>query len=260
MKNKKLIVFVSFLFILSFWIVSCTRQQVKPVVLIVSASGAYRNSIAELVELYNKEKPKVTINCNIVGSGVMKKQIEQGVPIDIYIPAIDREMDELQSLGFVIPETRQYLAKNAMVLIVPKESSLPISSFSDLTDKRVKTVALGNDKIAGGIYTKQVLNYFKIFDLVMKKGVFVEEDIRQVLKAVEAGNVDAGITYLTEAKLSNEVKIVAIAPKISHIPVISPVAVLKRCENVPEAKDFLAFLKSDRAVAIFERYGFTIIN
>lgn len=67
MKNKKLIVFVSFLFILSFWIVSCTSQQVKPVVLIVSASGAYRNSIAEIVELYNKEKPNVTIDCNIVG-------------------------------------------------------------------------------------------------------------------------------------------------------------------------------------------------
>lgn len=260
MKKRKVIVLISSIAFLCFWAISCSLQQPKPAALIVSAAGVYRDVLAELEPIYKQKKPNVTITYNIAGSGLLRKQIEQGVPVDIYIPAIELEMDKLQSSGFVIPETRLNLTKNKLVLIVPKESSIHISNFQDLMGERVKKVALGKETIAAGIYTKQVLTFFRIYDNLKNKGIFAEEDIRQVLKVVETKNADAGITFLTEAKLSNKVKIAAIAPENSHIPIVSPIAVLQNCDNVPEAKEFIQFLKSNEIALIFEKYGFTVVK
>lgn len=260
MKKAKLFVLVTLLVILCNWMVSCNLSAPKPVALIVSAGGFYRNALEEIDKIYKQENPNIIITYNIAGSGFLRKQIEQGVPVDIYMPGIEVEMDRLESLGLVLPETRQNLVKSNIVLVVPKESTIPISKFEDLADARIERVALGKETVAAGIYTKQVLIFFGIYEQVKKKGIFAEEDIRQVLKTVESKKADGGITYLTEAKLSNQVKIVAIAPANSHTPVISPIAVLKRCKNVPEAKGFIQFLKSRKAEAIFEHYGFSMIK
>ncbi|MBW4612439.1 MAG: molybdate ABC transporter substrate-binding protein [Desmonostoc vinosum HA7617-LM4] len=236
---------------------SCAKQSEKTIVLTVSAAGVFRDVLQEIDQFYKQKKPKVTITYNIAGSGFLREQIEQGVPIDIYIPGINKEMDTLQTKGLVVPETRQDLTKNGIVLIVHKDSNLSISSFQDLTSNQVKRVALGTGKVSAGIYTKEVLDFFNIYDRIKSKGVFAKEDIRQVLKAVETKSVDVGITYATEPKLSDQVKTIAIAPDNSHTPVISCVAVLKSCQNIAEAKEFIKFIASNQVTSIFEKYGFT---
>lgn len=260
MKKEKQFLVIILLGFFCAWIVSCHLTTSKPVALIVSAAGSYRNVLAEINELYKQENSNVLITYNIAGSGFLRQQIEQGAPVDIYMPAIALEMDRLQSLGLVLPETRQNLLRNQIVLILPKESTIPISKFEDLIDERIKRVAIGKETVATGIYTKQILTFLGIYEQVKKKGIVAEEDIRQVLKTVESKNADAGITFLTEAKLSNKVKIVAIAPANSHKPVILSIAVLKRCQNVPEAKAFIDFMKSEKAQYIFNKYGFSIVK
>ncbi len=99
-----------------------------------------------------------------------------------------------------------------------------------------------------------------MYDRVKNKGIFAGDDIRQILKAVETKKVDAGITYLTEAKLSDRVKVVAIAPENTHSQIVYTVAVIKGCQNVPEAKEFIQFIKSEKGKAVAEKYGFIIIK
>ncbi len=85
-------------------------------------------------------------------------------------------------------------------------------------------------------------------------------DVRQVLTYVESGNVDAGIVYSTDALTSNKVKVVASAPADINAKIVYPVAVIKASKNPDAAKDYLNFLFSAQAKAVFEKYGFTMVS
>ncbi|MCF3605525.1 molybdate ABC transporter substrate-binding protein [Planktothrix agardhii 1033] len=84
--------------------------------------------------------------------------------------------------------------------------------------------------------------------------------VRNVLSAVESGNADAGIVYLTDAKISKQVKQVATAAKDLHSPIIYPIAVIKASQNQESAKTYIQFLTSNPAQDVFKKYGFGIAN
>ncbi|MBP7332112.1 MAG: molybdate ABC transporter substrate-binding protein, partial [Firmicutes bacterium] len=86
------------------------------------------------------------------------------------------------------------------------------------------------------------------------------KDVRQVLTYVETGNVDVGLVYRTDAAVSSNIKIIAAAPAGSSAPIVYPVAVIKNTKYQKEAEAFEAFLKSDDAVKIFEKYGFKVLK
>ncbi len=84
--------------------------------------------------------------------------------------------------------------------------------------------------------------------------------MRQALAYVETDNVDAGLVYTTEAKLSKKVKVAAVAPENSHAPIVYPVAVIKGCRNVEAAERFVQYLSGPEAQRIFEREGFVPVE
>ncbi len=238
---------------------SCTRQEEKTIALTVSAAAVFRDAIAELEKVYQKEKPNIVVNYNITGISILKQQIEQGAPVDVYITASAKPMDELQTKGLIIEATRRDFMKNELVLIALK-NFMGISTFKDITSSKVKRVALGTDQIGAGIYAKQILNFLNIYDQVKQKAVFEEQDAQQILKYVERGEADVGITFLTEAKRSDKVKILAIAPPGSHTPAISTIAVTKNSKHISEAKEFIQFVTSKQSISILENFGFLNIK
>ena len=162
--------------------------------------------------------------------------------MDVFLSAAPKQMDALETKGLLLEGTRKDLLRNEVVLIVPKDSTLGISSFQDLTRANVKQVALGEPvTVPAGQYAKEVLTSLGIYDAVNSKAILAK-DVRQVLTYVETGNVDAGIVYATDAMSSTKVKVVATAPAKSHAPVIYPVAVIKASKNPAAARAFLDFL------------------
>lgn len=238
---------------------SCAKpeQQAKPVNLTISAGRSLKNAFLEIQELYKQEKPNVTLTYNFGLVGDLQKAIEQGANVDIFLTSNTKSMADLESKGFFVPETQQDLLGNQIVLIVPKEAS-GISNFKDLGGDNVKKIALTDiKKGASSKYAEQVLNFVGILDRVKPKFVFVQDSL-EVIKYLESKKADAGIVYATDAIESNGIKIVAVAPKNSHPPVIYPVAILKSSKNIPEAKEFIQFLHSDRAEVVFLKYRFTV--
>lgn len=221
----------------------------------ISAAASLKEAMGDIKQLYTQEKPNVTITYNFGASGALQQQIEQGAPVDIFFSAASKQMDALQEQGLLIASTRKNLLTNQLVLITPK-SATPISDFKNLTDASVKKVALAEPKsVPAGKYAQEVLTSLGIFDKVKPKTVFAK-DVRQVLNYVETGNVDAGIVYETDAKVSKKVKVVATAAANLHSPIIYPVAVLKRSQNGAIANEFIQFLDRDQAKTVFEKYGF----
>jgi molybdenum ABC transporter, periplasmic molybdate-binding protein len=229
----------------------------QTITLTISAAASLKDSMQELQKLYATEKPNVKITYNFGASGTLQQQIEQGAPADIFMSAATKQMDELKKKNLLVDDTIKNLLENNVVLIVPKDSS-EIKDFTDLAGDKVKKVALGEPKsVPVGQYSQDVLNSLKIMDKVQPKAVF-GKDVKEVLTWVETKNVDAGIVYETDAKISDKVKIVATAPANTHKPVLYPVAVIKNSKNVDAAKDFLNFIASDKGKAVFEKYGFKV--
>jgi molybdate transport system substrate-binding protein len=223
--------------------------------LTVSAAASLKNALEEIKPLHSQQKSNVTLTYNFGSSGSLQQQIEQGAPVDIFISAAPKQMDALQQKGLLLDGTRKDLLKNQVVLIVPDKAT-GISDFKDLSSDRIKKLALGEPKsVPAGKYAEEVLTSQKILDKVKAKVIYAK-DVRQVLNYVETGNADAGIVYLSDAKSSNKVKIVATAPEKSHSPVIYPIAVLKSSNNADASKGFIQFLFTNQAKTVFEKQGF----
>ncbi len=263
MKYKKNLGWVSCIWILCLLLIGCQNKtrNVEPLSLLVSAPISYQKVLLELGKIYQQENPNLNLTYNFGYASLLKEQVEKSLPVDILISIDPQTLKELESLNFTIPGTRQTLPiKNYLVLIVPQGIKSRIYQFEDLTDPQVKKVALGSDRLFSGNQTKKILTYLGIYDRVKSKAIFAGENFSQVIRVVETKQADAGITYLTEAKLSNQVKIVAIAPEEASSDITYSAVVIKGCKNVPKAEEFIEFLASKKAKEIAKKYGFTVIK
>ncbi|HBE16793.1 MAG TPA: molybdate ABC transporter substrate-binding protein [Cyanobacteria bacterium UBA11149] len=230
-------------------------QSPQTVTITVSAAASLQNVMEEIQQLYRKENPNVTIIYNFASSGSLQQQIEQGAPVDIFMSAASKQMNTLANKDLLLTDTRQDIIKNEVVLIVPKDAK-GIGNFKDLSSDIVKKIAIGDpESVPVGQYSKEVFTSLKLSDKIKPKLIFAK-DVRQVLYYVETGNVDAGIVYKTDAKLSDKIEVVATALPAYHAPIVYPVAVLKDSKNPDVAKKFVQFLSSDTAKQVFEKYGF----
>ncbi|MEL7078813.1 MAG: molybdate ABC transporter substrate-binding protein [Cyanobacteria bacterium J06582_2] len=274
MNNRlKINSFIIITALLSLFVVGCNTlkavkleqsSQATPLTqLTVSAAASLKGAMTEIKKIYEQEHPQSEIIYNFASSGSLQRQIEQGAPVDVFISAAVNKMDTLAEQELLLTETRRDLLKNQMVLIAPEsnnKSNFQLDNFNDLTTEEITTVALGQPaSVPAGKYAQEVLNSLQIADKVNSKAVY-GKDVRQVLNYVATGNVDAGIVYQTDARLSDKVQIVATAPEDTHSPVIYPIAVIKDSDRPEAASQLIEFLATPEAQAVFEEYGFVTVN
>lgn len=236
------------------------KTSLPPAEITISAAVSLKDALLEIQKNYQVKHPTVKINYNLGASGALQKQIEEGAPVDIFISAATKQMNDLEKKNLIKKETRRNIVENQLVLIAPKDSSLPLSSFQDLTKETIHKFAMGApESVPAGQYTQQVLKKLTISNEVMIKAVLAK-DVRTVLTYVETGNVEAGTVYKTDALVSTKVKIVATAPADSHEAIVYPMAILTASKQSAAAQDFTAYLAGSEAGAVFEKYGFTPIK
>jgi molybdate transport system substrate-binding protein len=229
------------------------------VTLNVSAASSLTDVLKAIDKAFVAQNPNIAVTPNFASSGTLQTQIENGAPADVFISAAAVQMDNLQKKGLLIDETRKDLLNNRVVLVVPSDSSLGLTSLSDLALDKVKRIAIGDPKsVPAGTYAIQAFDQLGITASVQPKEV-LGADARQVLTYVESGNVDAGIVYSTDALTSNKVRVAATAPPEINAKVVYPVAVVKASKVPDAAKGYIDFLFGTQAKALFEKYGFTVV-
>jgi len=223
--------------------------------LTVSAAISLKDALDEVRQVYMASHPDVSLAMNYGASGTLELQIEQGAPVDVFLPAAAQQMDALMAKGLLLGGTKRDLLRNEIVLIAPRGPT-DVNNFQDLLKPAVKHVALGEPgAVPGGKYAQEVLQHFSIAKQVNAKAVLAK-DVRQVLTYVETGDADAGIVYATDALSSTKVRVVAQAPASSHAAVIYPVAVMSDSRHAMAAEAFEEFLFGPQARGIFQKYGF----
>jgi molybdate transport system substrate-binding protein len=225
--------------------------------IIVSAAVSLSDALAEIKTAFEAENPGATISYNLGASGDLQLQIDQGAPVDVFLSAGKKQMDEIDGRGLVLAGTRTNIAGNALVLIVPTNSTLGITSVNDITKAEVKKVAIGNTAtVPAGQYAQQSLKKLGLWDSIQSK-LIPGDNVRAVLTYVQTGNVDAGFVYSTDAMTSKDVTVVATVPDDSHDPIIYPGAVINTTKQPDLAKAFLSYVAGPKGQAILAKYGFT---
>lgn len=229
------------------------------VTLTISAAASLTDVMNELFTLYQAQAPGVAFVPNYGASGTLQTQIEEGAPADLFFSAAQKQMNALEEKGLLLDGSRKDLLENKVVLIVPKDSAAGIASYEDAAGDKVKTIALGEPQgVPVGQYSEEIFTSLGLLDQVKAKAAY-GSDVRQVLTWVESGEVDCGVVYATDAATSDNVTVVCEAPADSCKPVIYPAAILKDSQNAEAAGQFLEFLSTDAAKALFEKYGFTAL-
>lgn len=221
--------------------------------LTISAAASLKDALTKIQPLFVQAHPDVKLTFNFAGSGVLQQQIEAGAPVDVFISAAPQQMDVLEKNKRLLPDTRRNLLTNALVLIVPKESTL-VRDFRDLLKPEVRHIAVGDPKsVPAGTYAAEVIAALELTDMLAPKLVRLL-DVRQVLTTVETGDADAGFVYRTDAQISAKVRVAATAK--TRTPIVYPIAVVADTRQPAAARDFAAFLASEPARAVFAELGF----
>jgi molybdate transport system substrate-binding protein len=222
----------------------------------VAAAISLRESLMEIAKAHEAESPD-RISLTFGSSGQIMAQVKAGAPIDIFISAASKQLDELSSAGLVDDATRRVVAQNQLVLVVPADAKGGPTSVADLASDAVKKLAIGEPKtVPAGQYAEQVLTSLKIADKLRGRLVY-GSNVRQVLDYVERGEVSAAFVYLTDAKeAGDKVRVIAAIDASLHEPIDYPAAVVKASTKPASARAFLDFLDTEQARSIFAKRGF----
>jgi molybdate transport system substrate-binding protein len=243
-------------FLLGSAILLCTNAMWAQQTLTVSAAASLKDAIVEVETAFRLSNAKINFANNYGSSGTLAAQIAEGAPVDLFISAASKPMDELQAKGLIVAGTRRNELKNTLILIAPLDSRL--KDFQGLTERSIHMIALGDPgSVPAGQYGIETLTALHLQDTLKTKFVLAK-DVRQVLAYVETGNADAGLVYATDAMTSGKVRVVAVAPEWAHEAIIYPAAVVKGGRSEAEARKFVEYLSTPNAHTIFMRHGFTI--
>ncbi|WP_053228261.1 molybdate ABC transporter substrate-binding protein [Spirochaeta cellobiosiphila] len=231
-----------------------TETQTKSIIVFNAASTT--DIIEELAVLY-QEKTGIEIKSNPASSGTLAKQMENGAEVDVYISASKKWMDYALSLD-VMAESDSFV-KNRLVLIAPENSEVSEVSLEKGTDFPslfTGYLSMGDpEHVPAGKYALEALTNYNWYTQV-KDRILPGADVRAALRVVELGEADFGIVYETDAKKSEDVKIVGYFPEDSHTPVTYFCGYLK--DRSEAAKGFYTFLmESEAASAVYAKYGFS---
>ena len=252
---------------------AASSQAAQSVELIVFAAASLTETLTAIGETYSAENPDVTFRFNFDSSGTLKTQIQEGADCDLFISAGQKQMDQLDimaladvnkdRLDFVDSDTRVDLLENKVVLCVPEGSDKGIDSFDALAEHlKAQDIlfCMGNSDVPVGQYTQKILAYYDLDEEALAAAGVITygSNVKEVTTQITEASVDAGVVYCTDA-YSAGLTPVDEATKEMCGQVIYPAAVLKAAPNAETAREFLAYLQTDRAATVFESVGFTAL-
>ena len=222
-----------------------------------SVAVSLKEAVEELGRRFMQAHRDVTLRYNFGSSGELQKQIEAGAPIDLFLSAAERQIDELERRGLIVPQSRRVFARNVLVAIKPLDSPLDLAKPADLLDARVRRVVVGNPKtVPAGQYAEQSLRALGLWERLGARLVFAE-NVRQALEYVARGEVDAGFVYASDlAARPGRVKEAFRPGEDTYQPITYPVAVVTGGREPARAEAFIRLLVSPEGQAVLARFGF----
>lgn len=198
---------------------------------------------------------------NFGASGTLRRQIEEGAPVDLFFSASSDDMDKLEGRGLILAATRKSLLSNALVLVGGSDFR-PAAGREELRTLlwTARLLAIGNpDFVPAGRYAAQALASLGLSQVVEGKLV-LGGNVREVLQYVESGSAPLGIVFATDAlSAGTRVRTLFVFDKAAvRMPVLYPIAVTRASNKQEASMRLIEYLQGPRAMEAFRKAGFTI--
>lgn len=240
----------------------------------VFIAASLNTVMTELAEMYNEEHPEVKIVYNADSSGTLLTQIQEGYECDIFFSAAQKQMDMLEEDGLLIEGTRENVVNNQVVVVTLKDSGTKVSGLQNLGE--AESIALAGGSVPVGKYTRQALvnlgilpevedvskiTTTEISDALGGVEISEQDNVSKVLAAVVEGSCEVGTTYYSDTYgYEDDLEILETVPYDLTGNVIYPIARVMNSEadeaQEKAAEDFLSFILSEEAKAVFDSYYF----
>ena len=231
-----------------------TNKQIQ-----IYAASSMKEVMLSAKQAFEAQEPDAKLVFNFAGSQVLRLQIEQGAPADLYISANATHLQALKNKGLIQKE--RILAKNELVVITPADNPGQIEQLKDLS--LASRIVIGTAQSPIGIYTRQLLQKattqwgpsFKKH--VMTKVVSEENNVRLIRAKITLGAADAALVYRTDTLNAPKIRTVTIPPNL-NIKAAYVVALTNNAKHNPTARAFFQYLASAQGLALLDQHGFVV--
>ncbi|MBC7804675.1 MAG: molybdate ABC transporter substrate-binding protein [Akkermansiaceae bacterium] len=231
--------------------------------LTVAAASSLAPILPALIAAWNRDHETV-IRPTFGASGTLLRQIAAGAPVDVFLSAGDKEVNELVGLRAVRPATRTAFAENRLVLAQATSARIQLTGWADLLELPARfRIALGKpETVPAGRYAREALRKHGMYeDLQRQKRLVFTGTVRQAADAAASGNVDAALVFATDVRADKRLRAVVTAvPGTDHMPIRYVAIVTKQARNEAEAVSFVRFLRSEPARRVFKAAGFVVLD
>jgi len=233
----------------------CAAQEIT-----VAAASDLQFAMQDVAARFEKETGK-TAKLIYGSSGNFFQQIQNGAPFDMFFSANLDYPKKLEAAGLIEPGSFYAYAKGKIVIWVPKQSKLDLSSgVQALLDPSIKKIAVANPQHAPyGQAAVAAMQKENIYEKVKDKLV-LGENISQTASFVVSGSADVGIVALSLA-LSPNMKDkgrYAEIPGDEYPPIEQACIIVGSSKNKEIARQFLSFVKTPAVADVLTSYGFDV--
>jgi len=232
-----------------------SAQAEPSATLTIAAANSLRPALKELLPLFEQQHRDVTLRVVYGPSQTLRSQIEQGAPVDIFLPSSLDEISALENKGLIVGNPSIY-GSSSLVVITNAAVPAPVSSVEDFRKPVVRRIAIGDPKTSSvGKFAAQCLRSTGLDKDLRGRYVYGEHS-GAVLDLVAKGEADVGLVYRTDAIANRTIRIVGETPPHSHQPVIYGLAAPWTVTELSRAREFAHFLVSPQVQAILRGHGF----
>jgi molybdate transport system substrate-binding protein len=218
--------------------------------LTVFAAASLTDAFENLAAAFEAAHPGVTVTLNFAASSALREQIISGAPADVFASAGTSDMDQLAEAGAVAGEVRVF-ARNRMTIAVPAGNPAGITGVADFADPD-RLIGLCAEEVPCGRYGRRALESAGVTPSLDTN----EPDVRSLLTKIAAGELDAGIVYVTDAASAGEAVEAIAIPDADAVEATYPIAGLADAPNPATAAEFTAFVLSAAGRGILAAFGF----
>ena len=143
-----------------------SKEQVK---LTIAAAASLENAFEdELIPMFEKEYPNVTIEGVYDSSGKLQFQIEKGLDADVFFSAATTQMNTLKDENLVDADSISNVLENKLVLIKGKDSTTTVTGLDNIKDASI--IAIGDPEVVpAGSYAKEALTNLGVWDSIQDR-------------------------------------------------------------------------------------------
>jgi molybdate transport system substrate-binding protein len=215
----------------------------------VFAAASLTDAFTELGTTFESENPDASVEFNFGASSALREQILGGAPADVFASANTSNMDQVVD-GGAASDPEDFVT-NLLEIAVPAGNEAGVGGLDDFANADL-LIGLCAEEVPCGEFGREALANTGVTPSIDTN----EPDVRSLLTKIEAGDLDAGIVYVTDVRAAGDTVEGVEIPADENVVATYPIAALTDSANAAVADAFVAFVLSDEGQEILQSYGF----